>query len=262
MLTKVKGPVRERGWRRGLHNLLRAGFAEWWKTNTRWVHSLIWTGILSLMLIGILAGGEGLAGADAVGFMVLFGGMFPVVAVIIIMQGAIVGEKQNGAAAWILSKPVSRTAYILGKLIPNAGSMPVAMLFIPLVVGAVILRLTGVHLSPLRFLGGYLVVALNMLFYIALTVMLGAMFKKRGGVIGIPLGLLFGQQYLLSAVPALAKVLPWGLALPVGEGIGSSIAVAVMLGLAPPTWLPVIVAAVAIVVFTMVAIWRFREVEL
>ncbi|MGC9348489.1 MAG: ABC transporter permease [Anaerolineae bacterium] len=254
--------VQERGWRRGLRNLLRAGFAEWWMTNTWWVHALIWSGVLNLMLAGIVLSGDAIAAMDGVGFLSLFGGLFPTVAVVIILQGAIVGEKQNGTAAWVLSKPVSRIAYILGKLVPNAVSMPVAMLLIPMVIGFGLLNVAGVRLSLGDFLLGFLVVALNMLFYVALTVMLGAIFKKRGGVIAIPLALLFGQQYLISAVPVLTNVLPWGLALPRGGEITTSVAASLMLGRTPPTLLPVGIALVATALFVVLAVWRFRDVEL
>ncbi len=255
-------PVEERGWRRGLRNLLRAGFGEWWSTNTWWTHALIWSGILNLMLAGVVFGAQEIQPVEGVGFLSLFGGLFPTVAVVIILQGAIVGEKQNGTAAWVLSKPVSRTAYILGKLVPNAVSMPATMLLIPMTIGFVFLNVAGVRLRVGGFLPGVLVVVLNMLFYIALTVMLGAMFDKRGGVIAIPLGLLFGQQYLINAVPILTNVLPWGLALPIGGEITTSIAASLMLGETPPTWMPVITVAVATLLFVVVAVWRFRDVEL
>jgi ABC-2 type transport system permease protein len=255
-------PVQERGWRRGLNNLLRAGFAEWWATSTWWTHALIWSGVFNLMLAGIVLGADEIQPLEGVGFLSLFGGLFPTVAVVIILQGAIVGEKQNGTAAWVLSKPVSRIAYILGKLIPNAVSMPVTMILIPMAVGFVVLNVVGAGPGLGDFALGVSVIVLNMLFYIALTVMLGAMFDKRGGVIAIPLGLLFGQQYLIGPVPALANVLPWGLALPIDEGITSSIAASLMLGRTPPTLLPVVTVAVATVVCVVVAVWRFREVEL
>ncbi|MBN1248606.1 MAG: ABC transporter permease subunit [Anaerolineae bacterium] len=260
--NSVFTPIAERGWRRGLHNLLRAGFAEWWATNTWWVHALIWSGVFNLMVAGIVFSGEVAEAIDAVGFLCVFGGLFPVVAAVIILQGAIVGEKQNGTAEWILSKPVSRTAYILGKLIPNAVSMPVAMLLIPMLVGWVVLNLAGVGTAILPFLAGYLIVALNLLLFITLTVMLGAMLKRRGGVIAIPLVLLLGQQYLLGAFPFLANFLPWGLTIPAGEDATSSVAASVMLGQAPSSWGPVIVAAVAIGVFVVVAVDRFRAVEI
>jgi ABC-2 type transport system permease protein len=214
------------------------------------------------MLLGIVLSSGEIEPIEGVGFLSLFGGMFPTVAAVIILQGAIVGEKQNGTAAWILSKPVSRVAYIVAKLVPNVVSMPVTMILIPMSIAFVVLRAMGVAVAPGGFLLGALVVVLNMLFYISLTVMLGAVFSKRGGVIAIPLATLFGQQYLLNAVPPLANVLPWGLALPLGDGITTSVAASLMIGKTPPTQIPILTVAAAILVFVVVAIWRFRKVEL
>ena len=39
-----------------------------------------------------------------------------VIAVVAKTQGAIIGEKQLGTAAWVLSKPASRRAFVLAKL--------------------------------------------------------------------------------------------------------------------------------------------------
>ncbi len=47
-----------------------------------------------------------------------------VIAVIVRTQGAIIGEKQLGTAAWVLSKPVSRGAFVLAKLAVNARCYP------------------------------------------------------------------------------------------------------------------------------------------
>lgn len=254
--------VAEVGWRRGLQNLLRAGFASWWRTKSWWMHALIWSGVFCVMLAGILFTPDAAEAIDGVGFLCLSAGLFPTVAVVIILQGAIVGEKQNGTAEWLLSKPVSRTAYILGKILPNAVSMPVAMLLIPMLAGWVVINLAGASVTFLGLLGGVFIVTLNMLFYVSLTIMLGAMFSKRGGVIAIPLGLLFGQQYLIGGFPFLANVLPWALALPPGDDLTSSIAAAVMTGRPVVSWLPVFVALLATATFTLIAILRFKDVEL
>ncbi len=254
--------VEERGWRRGLGNLLRAGFHTWWKTNTWWVHALIWTGVINVMLAAILWGADELNASDGVGLFCLFSALFPTVAVIIIMQGAIVGEKQLGTAAWVLSKPVSRQAYIISKLVPNAVNMVASMLFFPAVAAFIQFMVVGAEVSLLGFFLGWAVVVLNMLFYLTLTVMLGAMMDKRGGVIGIALGFLFGQQYLVGMIPPLAKVLPWTLIFPTGDEISGAIAPGLMLGQTPTTVLPVIFTLLAVGVFVAVALWQFEKQEL
>lgn len=254
--------VEERGWRRGAGNLLRAGFHTWWKTNTWWVHALIWTSVINFMLAAVLWAADELNVNDGVALFCLFSALFPTVAVIIIMQGAIVGEKQLGTAAWVLSKPVSRQAYIISKLLPNAVNMTASLLFFPAVVAFIQFVLVGAEVSLLRFFLGWVVVVLNMLFYLTLTVMLGAMMNKRGGVIGIALGFLFGQQYLVGMLPFLTNVLPWTLIFPAGEEITGAIAPALMLGQTPPSLLPIVFTSLAVVIFVVVALWQFEKQEL
>jgi ABC-2 type transport system permease protein len=255
-------PVRERGWQRGLRNLLRAGFDGWWRTNTWWVHTLIWTAVINFIIASIIWSAEELSPQDAVGLYGMFSGLFTTVAVIIIMQGAIVGEKQLGTAAWVLSKPVSRTAYIVSKLVPNAVGMAVTMLLIPGLVALVQFTIAGAGVSVLNFVAGFAVIVLHQLFFLTLTVMLGAMFDRRGGVIGIPLGLLFGQQYLIGMVPALSHVLPWGLVMPLTNEGFDAIAGTLMLGQAPATWGPVLVSLAATALFVVLAFRRFQRQEL
>ncbi len=255
-------PIKEKGWQRGLDNLLRAGFAEWWKTSTWWMHALIWSAVLGLFLAGILFSGADVEPAEGLSFVSVFIGLFPIVAVIIILQGAIVGEKQNGTAAWVLSKPVSRTAYIVSKLVPNAVGMVTTMVVIPGLVAVTILSLTGLDFSPLGVVAGLAVLALNMLFYVTLTVMLGAIFDSRGGVIGIALGILFGQQYLIGLAPFMVNILPWSLVVPTGGEGAQSIASALMLGQTPETILPIFLILALVVVFVYVAIRSFKKQEL
>jgi ABC-2 type transport system permease protein len=181
--------------------------------------------------------------------------------VIIILQDAIVGEKQSGTAAWVLSKPVSRPAFIVSKIIPNAIGVLVTMVLIPGAVAyAQIALATGTAIPPLQFIAAQGILWLNLIFYLTLTLMLGTLFNHRGPVIGLALAFLFGQQYLVGLVPALIKVLPYTLALPIDENF-NAIAASVMLGQAPHSWLPAVSSAVLAVVFVAVSIWKFNQEE-
>ncbi len=64
----------------------------------------------------------------------IFAGLFPAVGVVIIMQGVVVGEKKSGTAAWVLSKPVTRPAFILSKVIANSLGVLVTMVVLPGIV--------------------------------------------------------------------------------------------------------------------------------
>ena len=98
-------PVQERGWRGGLNNMLRGEFGKWWGSNLWWIQSLIWIGVINGILAGILWGGEAATIEEGVALYCVFSGLFPTIAIIIIMQEVVVGDKDMGTAAWILSKP-------------------------------------------------------------------------------------------------------------------------------------------------------------
>lgn len=255
--------VEEQGWRRGLHNLMRQGFASWWKTNNWWVQTLIWTGVINFILAGMLWSAQGFNVQDALSFYAIFAGLFPPIAVIIIMQDVVVGEKLSGTAAWVLSKPASRTAFILSKLVPNAVGVAATMVLFPGVLAFVQLVFAGAPVaSPLHFLAGLGIFVLNLWFYLTLTLMLGVLTNSRAAVIAIPMAFAFGQQYLLSMVPVLRYVLPWTLSLPPGEAFSGAVVPSVMAGVAPFSWGPVIFVSVCIVVFSAVSLWRFQDQEL
>lgn len=254
-------PLDERGWRRGLRNLLGAGFAGWWKSNQWWIQTLIWVSIINLILAAVLWGAEEFDPVEGVALYTIFNGLFPPIALIIIMQDAVVGEKLSGTAAWVLSKPVSRTAFILSKLIPSSVGALTTMALFPSLVAFIQLSLAGVSLSPLRFLAGVGVLGLNLLFYLTLTVMLGVLSNQRAVVIAVPLAFAFGQQYLIGMLPALKEFLPWSLMLPPGEGLGGAVAPSIMTGVEPFSWNPLYFAIFCVVLFSVVAVWRFQDEE-
>ena len=254
-------PVNERGWRRGLGNLLRAELGGWWQTSSWWIQSLIWIGVINTSIASVIWGAQGAGSVDGVGLYALFTGMFPPIAIIIILQDAIVGEKESGTAAWVLSKPVSRTAFVVSKLIAHTVGVLTTMVLFPSVVAYVQMSLAGESwLSPLRFLGGMAVLGSYQLFYLTLTLMLGTLFNHRAPVIGIPLALAFGQSMLLSAVPLLGKILPWTLIVPLEEQ-GHAIAEAVILGISASSMLPLASTLVLTAVFIVVSLWRFERQE-
>ncbi len=106
-------PVAERGWRNGFATLLRHELRLWWGTR-RWLwQSLIWclivNGLLALATWAAPTQGPNPAGvaSDRLGeasrALILGLGVFAPIGVLILAQGAVVGEKQSGTAAWLLS---------------------------------------------------------------------------------------------------------------------------------------------------------------
>jgi ABC-2 type transport system permease protein len=256
--TLVPRSLGGRGWRLGLSNLLAAGFGAWWRTNQWWTQVLIWVAVTNLPVAAVVAADPGLDEiAPATIYSVM--SMFAAVAVAIIMMEQIVGEKRQGTAAWILSKPVSRSAFVLAKLIPNAIGVLATMVLVPGAVAYLQLSLAGIALDPLGFLAGLAVIGLELLFFLTLTLMLGTVFASAGPVVGIALAFAFGQQFL-AATP-IAPFLPWALVVPL-EGGSLSSASALMLGQPIPAPAAILVTAVACVGFVVLAIWRFERTEL
>lgn len=251
-------PLTETGWRSGLSGLMKAGYGSWWKTNMWWAQALLWTAVLNGSTAIAIWGTT----PEDVDVFTLYGvmTMFAAIAVAVLMQEAIVGEKRSGTAAWIHSKPVSRPAFILSKLVPNSVGIFVTMLLIPSAVFFIHLVAGGIEVSPSRFALGVAVAGLNLMFYVTLTLMLGTIFEGAGPVIAIPLAFAFGQQ-LVGTIPGLSQVLPW--ALVVGSGSGdNSVVGAVIAGGPIPTPGAIVFTLVACPIFAAIAFWKWSRAEL
>ncbi|MEW5871826.1 MAG: ABC transporter permease [Chloroflexota bacterium] len=254
--------VRARGWRGGLENLLSMELGKWFKTNMWWVQGLIWLLVVNGVLAGLLFGEEDFPASDAVAMVGIFAGMFPAIAVVIIMQDALVGEKEAGTAAWVLSKPASRKAFLLSKWVANVLGVLVTMVVIPCLAAFVLISYTRPgEIALLPYLGGMGLLWVNATYYLSLTLMLGSFFNHRGPVIGIPLALAFGQQMLFGLLPALINVLPWTIVVPAGD-LDSAIFPSLVSGQPLPNLMPLYVTSACIPLFLLLALWRFEKEEL
>ncbi|MFA9437456.1 MAG: ABC transporter permease [Candidatus Bathyarchaeota archaeon] len=258
--------VDERGWRRGFANLLRRESDKWWRTRRWQVQSLLWL----LIVNGILAIGvwvvpimEPAEAGSLIENMVIFMKLmawFPMFSVIVIAQGAIVGEKQSGTAAWVLSAPVSRSAFILAKFIGNAVAFLVILIGLQGFVAFAQLSLSVGGVESLQpFLAGMGLLSLYLLFYLALTLMLGTFFSSSEPVLGISIAVAIGSMWELGGmfsglVPGISLVLPESL---------PSLVVAVVSGeTLPSVWpIPIISISLYTVLFVALAIWRFNREE-
>jgi ABC-2 type transport system permease protein len=253
--------VNEGGWRRGLGNLVNNELSRWWKTRMWWVECLIWAGVIGFMLGAVLFGTPDFKLEDGLMIYAVFAGIFPAVAVVIIMQGALVGEKKDGTAAWVMSKPAARPAFILSKVLANGLGVLVTMVVIPGLVAYFIFFIRmQVPLDPLRFLAAIGIIFLNQLFYLTLTLMLGSLFNSRGPVIGIGLAFLFLQQYLVGLSPVLRYVLPWTLVVPLNNET-VAIVPSLLSGQSIYSFVPLVAVALECLLFVLVAVWRFNREE-
>jgi ABC-2 type transport system permease protein len=254
--------VNERGWRRGLGSMLKSELSRWWKTRMWWVQCLIWVGILGFILSAILFSSPDVPPSGEVGVVYIgLSGFFPAVGVVIIMQGVVVGEKKSGTAAWVLSKPITRPAFILSKVIANGLGVLATMVIVPAVLAYTLTAIrTGDPWNLPRFLAALSVIFLGHFFFLSLSLMLGTLFSSRGAVISITLGLLLMQQTLIGWLPFLGNMLPWKLVIPIGQQVD---AVAPCLFLGTHNYSPTLIAVIALesLLFVGIGLWRFSREE-
>jgi len=254
--------VSERGWRRGLNTMLRSGLGRWFKTKMWWVQCLIWGSLSGFILAAIAFNSQPPPVEELLIIFAVFAGIFPAVGVVIIMQDAVVGEKREGTAAWVLSKPLTRPAFMLSKIIANSVGMLVTMLVVPYLIALAIITIsTKSSMNPLGFLEAMGVIFISHFFFLALTLMLGTFFDSRGPVIGIPLGILFMQQNLIGFLPALGYVLPWNLVIPMGDT--PSLVTSLIMNIPIQTSQLITLAAIVVesIIFILIGLWRFNREE-
>jgi len=254
--------VQEAGWRRGFANLLRNEKRLWWGTRKWLTHLLLWPIVLNglILLVGIPESQETNNPVPLYDTLIQVffqvGALATAIGVVTTAQGAIVREKQLGTAAWILSKPVARSAFVLAKFVAYAtGFVSLATLVPSAIFYGQSLLLAG-HVPELAvFLAGVGVTAVHTLFYLALTLLLGTLFSTRGPIAGIAMGVLFAGFLLPNVLPqAVVLAFPWMLKdLAVGLALGSAL---------PAVWpIPVVATIVWTALFVGVALWRFGREE-
>jgi len=205
---------------------LAAKEARAWRRSHAWwsqpaIFTLLLAGAMALLPLGILretfAGEPGGVIGGAVSMFMSLGAVAPVFGAIFWFQNALVGERQAGTAAWVLSKPVPRWTLPTAKLAVNGGLLVAASLVVPGTVAYGVLALeTGGPPSLGTFVAGLLVLVLHTAFYAALTLAMGALTDARGAVLAVPIAVLLLGDALVGVAPVLGRVSPWLL----GRGAG------------------------------------------
>ncbi len=262
--TALLVPSREHGWKMGLNNFLAKEMAAWWRTRRWWMQCLVALVLLNGTMALNLKGGSGFMNA-AMAFLTTAGLCVPVAAVNL-AQDAILGERHSGTAAWVLSKPLRRPAFILAKLLAHGLGLLVAWVVLPGAVAFLQLRgYFGSRLSAPGFAGGMGLDYLNLLFYLTLALMLATLFDSRGPVLGIcvalawsgPMGFII--QPMQRYVPWLENILPWRLMVDFSRQ--GPLAGYLAMGQRLPTVTPIVATVLWCVLFVIVALWRFRREE-
>lgn len=253
-------PVNKRAWLGGFDNMLWKELQQWWGTKLWRTQTLIWVlslnGVTTIVLISEAAGSPTQRLEEANATFLPMCMVAVSLGIIITVQGAIVGEKQLGTLAWIMSKPASRSGFILSKVLAYAIGFGVCAMLIPSVIFLIEVSLMfpgGISLA--QFLAGFGLALVHNLFYIALTIMLGVLFNGRGPVAGIAIGLIIGGVVLQNFLPMTALILtPWPLQDLAGMLVNGSTL--------PNVWpVPVILTGIWTLIMLGVALWRFNRVE-
>ena len=252
-------PVIGHGWRIGLNNMLRKEFKRRWDIRSILIQSAVWLFLLNLVLALALESESGQSIFMGTYTYTFLTGLLAPIGAVFSIHGAIINEVKSGTAAWVLSKPTSRSAFIVSKLIVYGGGfLAIVILLQGIIAYAQISIFQGMLLPIIGFLGGLSLLGLNVVFYIALTVMLSTMFRKRVPIIGIPVALIIVQAFVLSL---LAEVTPW---LPyIFPGSLNDIARQMILqSPVHAEWLlAIFVSAALSAVFIYLALWRFQREE-
>ncbi|MBA2679609.1 MAG: ABC transporter permease subunit [Ktedonobacteraceae bacterium] len=237
-------PVQAAGWRSGLANLWRKESQHWQQT---WLwQAVIWASLLSgfTAIAGFASHRPALPASPAspgiLMLMFLFFILFTSFGTVIMVHSKLLDEQQSGTMAWILSKPVTRAAFLLSKFAALPG-MLLTMTVIPGVIAYPIIWLfTGQMPSPLTFLLILVFNASTITFFYCLTLLLGVLLKKRVGILALGLFLCFVLMQALFNNNANALLL-----------------------IAHVLWLQLAAAAlltIALLCF-LLALWRFTRQE-
>ena len=254
--------VNEKGWRRGLGNLLRGEWSSWFKSSRWWKHMLIWFAIINGMIGIMIIVKEGGDGPPLLFMYGIFGGKCVAVGVMIIMQRVLVREKQQGTTAWVLSKSVTRTAFVVSPLVVNSIAILLTSAIMPGLILYISLGFSYLGwLSPLWFAAALLMVVLHTFYWIALVLMTGTLSESSSGAIAAPMALYFAFWIGSGMFPPLVYISPLSLTFSPAPDQFNSLTGSLMTGDPVFSWLPLISTVVSCVIFIAVAIWRFKRQE-
>ncbi len=250
---------------RGFSNLFQKENKVWWTPHRALMLGALWVALLDGLLALVLfvlphltgpqgepllpedplqVGGEMFAGVSALALAI---------GIIVLLQDAVIAEKQMGTAAWVLSKPASRSAFLGAKAAASTIGMLGLMILLPGVIGYALFWLyePGAVASA-HFAGMMAVIAVHSLFYLTLTLLLGVLVDSRGILLAVTFTSLLGGG--LVPFPALVRIAPWQL-----PQVGLLVLHGQALGAMELTM--IIATAVWSIAFFFAALWQINRVE-
>jgi ABC-2 type transport system permease protein len=278
----------EKGMLAGLGNMLRKENARWWAPKALLVQAVVWLLIINSMVAFMLYIAPNLATEDDMaqingeannaagtgntailldlspekvveGGIIMFfklSSLAMLIGAVILCNDSLLKERESGTAAWVLSKPVSRKAFVMSKFLANGiGILLVIMLFQGIIAYAQCSIKLGSPVDVLPFIGGLALLGLNCLFYASLAITMGAFSGSRGATLGFPLLVMLSGMLLPQFIPDLGMATPWML----GE---MSAYLATTSTLPTQALLPIAATVVWIAAFVIATLWKFNRIEL
>lgn len=217
------------------NNLFARENKKWWGTRRWWTQLLIWLVILNGFVVfglfvmpGLVENSVQRAEATTTSDTdvmtaeefkqdvpnVLFGlaTFFLPIGVIILSQNQVYGEKQSGVTAWILSKPVARSTYLLAKLIADAISIHMLMVIVQMMTAYVLLTFV-ITVDASNFVLAVGLLILLLLFYQSFTLMMSVLGNSTEIVMGVSLGFLLSglilKNLLATVIGDFIFLTPW-----------------------------------------------------
>jgi ABC-2 type transport system permease protein len=258
----------------GFRNMMRKENARWWSTRSLLFQLTLWLIVLNglVAVVLFLAPLGQPVSADSAqmiansGMSVFFqlAGFTVFIGAIIFGHDALLKERESGTAAWLLSKPLSRKAFVLSKMTAIIiGVIGIILTAQGVITYAMCSIELGSPMPVLPFAAGLGVMALSVLFFLTLAMALGAFTTSRAITLGIPLiigitgGLLLGMFKALNVLTQVGYFVPFNLtsyAYPVA--CGASLA-------SDMYWpWPVLATAIWVLLFIAAAVARFERIEL
>ncbi len=239
----------------------------WWSTRRWWIHTLLWTSLLVGLLLAFLwIAEQAPPGPDGqqvtVGVAQVWPQYLPIAAllttvgVVVLTQGVMLDERRTGTLQWVLTKPVSRTAFVLAKIAAHTIAVLIALIVVPWtgVYAVLSTQVDGVWPAG-RFLAVAGLMALLVAFTVTLTVALGTATTNRGLVIGVPIAAVM----LYDGVHTLARDLAGQLPFPWET---TTVAVQLAAGAPLASVIPILATLAWTAAAVVAACWKFERDEI
>jgi ABC-2 type transport system permease protein len=189
----IKVKAQSGTWLRGFKPIYDKEVARWFGTK-RWIAQLcLWLMLAALPSITAPPPVNLDRGVSILSLFFYLGSTPMAIGTIVLAQGTIIEEKLTQTLLWVCSKPLSRTALVLGKFAAYATFIGTIVLGAPaLVVYITALGSGGLSkISIFNYLASVATIEILLLFLLSLTLMLGTMFRQIGAVTAIAICIFF-----------------------------------------------------------------------